>query len=332
MLATGLACHLLVAFASAAPPAPNDRVVLDRVVAVVDNAVILESELRKAADRHPLMQEALQQLPANASAAAQSQKRREVESKVLQELVDFALLRGQADKFEITVVEGEVDRAMQDIAQQNGLSVEDLKSQVEQSAEYGSWPQYRDELRDQILIYKVSRMLSNWSVSDAQVREHYRKLTRDESAKVKLEQFVFQPASAEPAARDRAFTQAQQVARLLREGHDPATVAQQVAGQVSQQPGGASDVWNTREAGRGELAPVLEDAVFAAPEGSIVGPLGSGQGYVVFKVTDHIESAALSFDEAKDRIRAQLEQEAYMKAEQDLRDQLRAKAHIDIRL
>ena len=80
------------------------------------------------------------------------------------------------------------------------------------------------------------------------------------------------------------------------------------------------------------MAPKLEDAAFAAKAGSVVGPLASGPGYVVFKVVEHVASAALSFEEAKDRIRAQLEQEAFIKAEQELKRQLRAKAHIDIRL
>jgi hypothetical protein len=77
---------------------------------------------------------------------------------------------------------------------------------------------------------------------------------------------------------------------------------------------------------------VLEDAVFAAKPGEVVGPIASGQGYVVYRVVAQVEAAALGYEEAKERIREQLENEAYFKAEQELRQQLRAKAHVDVRL
>ena len=95
--------------------------------------------------------------------------------------------------------------------------------------------------------------------------------------------------------------------------------------------GREEDEWK-RTVGRGDIAPALEDAVFAAQKGAVVGPLGSGQGYVVYRIVEQLESAALGYEEAKDRIREQLENEAYLKAEADLREQLRAKAHVDVRL
>ena len=87
-----------------------------------------------------------------------------------------------------------------------------------------------------------------------------------------------------------------------------------------------------RTISRGDVAPALEDALFAAKAKQVVGPIASGQGYVVFTVDEHLESAALSYEEAKDRIREQLEQEGFFKAQAEMRQQLRAKAHIDIRL
>ena len=88
----------------------------------------------------------------------------------------------------------------------------------------------------------------------------------------------------------------------------------------------------TRAIGRGDVAPAIEDALFEAKDKQIVGPLASGQGYVVFVVLKHIDSAALDYEKAKDRIRQQLEAEAFIKAQNELRAQLRAKAHIDIRI
>lgn len=320
-LAATLATTSLAASTSRAAAPAAGRQQLDRVVAVVGDEILLLSELVRTTRRHPLLQEALSTLPANASQAIIERKTTEVEVKVLDELIDIVLLRQEAEKFDIPVTEKDIDRASEDIARQYGMPVAELRKQVEASEEYGSWAEYRDEVRDQILQYKVPHYLATWSVSEAQVRDHYRKMTKDESAKVKVFQFVFTPPSQAPEERNRVFTEAQALARQLRDGVEPAKV-------VEAKPERASE----RSIGRGDIAPALEDALFAAKDKGIVGPLASGQGYVVFYVTEHLESAALSYEEAKERIREQLEQEAYLKAQAEMRVQLRAKAHIDIRL
>lgn len=308
--------------ATAAAPGGGSRIVLDRVVAVVGDQIILLSELVRQTDRHPLLQEALSQLPANASAGLVAQKRRDVEAQVLDELIDLELLRAEGRRFEIRVTEQDVDAALPNVAAQYGLTVAELRSQVEASEEYASWAEYRGDMRDQILQYRVTQMLATWSVSEAQVREHYRKLTRDESAKVRVHQLTFAANSQDSEERDRAFARAQAVARRLRQGEEPTEVAASI--------GLEDDTELT--IGRGDIAPSLEASIFEAKPGAVVGPTASGRGYVVFKVIEHVESAALDFEQAKDRIREQLEAQAFYKAEQELRRQLRAKAHVDIRL
>jgi peptidyl-prolyl cis-trans isomerase SurA len=323
ILAATLLGAVLAPPAGHAAPAKRgkSRSHLDRVVAVVGDDIVLMSELRRTTERHPLLQEAMGQLPRNATASQIDEKRRDVEGKVLDELIDIALLRTEAEKFDIKITEKDVDRATEDIARQYGMTVADLRRQVEESVEYGSWSDYRDEVRDQILQYKVPHYLATWSVSEAQVREHYRKMTKDESAKVKVHQYLFNPASQQTADRDKAFAAAQAVSRRLRDGEAPDEVAEELG-----------DVASDRTISRGDVAPALEDALFAAKAKQVVGPIASGQGYVVFTVDEHLESAALSYEEAKDRIREQLEQEAFFKAQAEMRQQLRAKAHIDIRL
>jgi peptidyl-prolyl cis-trans isomerase SurA len=311
----------------AAAPAPRPaarttaRMVLDRVVAVVNDEIILASELRRATDRHPMLREAMSQLPAGAPESAVEEQRREVESLVLDELIHIVLVKAEAVRFDIKVTPQEVQGALANIAASNQMTVEELRKQVEASDEFDSWAEYSSELEDQIVALRVSQTLATWSVSEAQVREYYRKMAKDESAKVEVEQFVFTPKSTEKADRDRTFAAAQAAARRLREGEK---------GQVLATELGREDDYE-RTIGRGDIAPALEDAVFGASKGAVVGPLASGQGYVVFVVVDQLAAAAVSYEKAKDRIRDQLENEAYFKAEQELRASLRAKAHVEVR-
>lgn len=299
----------------------TSRIVLDRIVAVVNDEIILASELRRATDRHPMLREAMSQLPAGAPESAVEEQRREVESLVLDELIHIVLVKAEAVRFDIKITPQEVQGALANIAASNNMTVDELRKQVEASEEFESWGEYSSELEDQIVALRVSQTLATWSVSEAQVREFYRKMAKDESAKVEVEQFVFTPKSTDKADRDRTFAAAQAAARRLREGEKGETLAAEL---------GREDDFQ-RTIGRGDVAPALEDAVFGAKKGAVVGPLASGQGYVVFLVVDQLEAAAVSYEKAKDRIRDQLENEAYFKAEQELRASLRAKAHVDVR-
>jgi peptidyl-prolyl cis-trans isomerase SurA len=72
--------------------------------------------------------------------------------------------------------------------------------------------------------------------------------------------------------------------------------------------------------------------LFGAAAGDVVGPLESGQGYVVFVVEKVITSDVLGFEQAKEALRQQITDEVRAKAEADLREKLRGRAHVDIRL
>lgn len=297
------------------------RVLLDRVVAVVGDQILLWSELQRSVMRHPAFQEAAGQLPKNATRADVEKLRESFYPRVLDEMIDAALVRAEARKFDISVTEEDVDRASVDVARQYGMTLEELRKQVEESDEYASWQEYRDELRDQILQFKVPHYLATWSVSEAQVREHYRKMTKDETAKIKVVQFAFRPSAETPEARNEALAAAQALGQRLRGGSDPEEL---LADETL--PG------EERSLGRGDLTPAVADALFGAEDGDIVGPLASGPAYVVFAVREHVEAAVRGYEEAKEQIRTQLENEAFMKANIEMRQQLRAKSHIDVRL
>jgi parvulin-like peptidyl-prolyl isomerase len=89
---------------------------------------------------------------------------------------------------------------------------------------------------------------------------------------------------------------------------------------------------NEESVTRREVSPQLGDAIFAAKPGEVVGPLNSGQGFVVFKIVEVKASDLIGYEEAKAGLRAQLETEAIEKGGQELREQLRARAHVDIRM
>lgn len=304
-------------------PARAEPELLDSIVAVVDNEIILLSHLDRTVRSSPQLQEALQTLGPGATEQQLDQKLREIREVVLGELIDTVLIRREAVKYQITANEGDIQRYLQNLAQSNGFaSVAELREAVLGSGEFENWDEYRADVRDQITVYKATSALANWAVTEAQMREYYRKMSRGEDAKIDVERFTFTPHSSQPDARDAAFASAQKLARRLRAGE---------SGEVMSRELGLGEV-PRKTIARGEIAPQLEDALFAATAGEVVGPLASGQGWVVFRVVRHRASDVVSYEQAKDGIRNTLEAEAFAKAERELRSQLRSKAHIDIRL
>ena len=296
---------------------------LDRVVAVVNDEVILMSELEVAVRSSEKLQARVQQLGQGATQQQVDQIIREERAKTLDDLVKSSLVKKEAQRFQIEVSEGDVERYLLNLAQVNKFqSVAELRKAVEESGEYGAWSDYKQDIRDQLVVYKTTQSLANFAVTDAQVREQYRKMTRGEASKVEVERFLFTPDAAPAPARDAVYSKAPVTARRLRSGEAVDAVAAEL--------GMAGTTRKT--IGRGEVAPAVEDAIFAAAQGGVIGPLETGQGFLVMKIVQHMASDVLSFEQAKDNIRAQLEEEAFNKAAEDFRNGLLAKAHVDIRL
>lgn len=321
---TAFAVLALVAAPSAAAdgPAEGGAIMLDRIVAVVNDDVILQSELDRAVATDPIVAAELQQLGPAATPQQVAAKQKEMRGEVLDQLISTRLLLAEAPRFQLTASDQDVQSYLENLAARNNMaSVDELRKAVEGSGQFGTWAEYKAKLREEILIYKVQNVLAAPVVTDAQVRERYRKMSKGEEAKVLALRYVIKPADQSAGARDEALSQAKQVSRRLGAGEDPAAVAESTGRPAEEQ-------LLTRR----EVAPAIGDALFAAKPGEIVGPLPSGQGFVVFMIEEVKASDLVGFEEAKDGLRAQLEAEAIEKSGLELREQLRARAHIDIRL
>jgi peptidyl-prolyl cis-trans isomerase SurA len=83
--------------------------------------------------------------------------------------------------------------------------------------------------------------------------------------------------------------------------------------------------------GRGSLAKVLEDSVFSLKAGQFTEPIRTKQGYIIFKVVEHVQGGVPQFKDVRD----QVEETYYMsRMEPAIRDYLttlREDSYIDIR-
>ncbi|WP_157595087.1 peptidylprolyl isomerase [Plesiocystis pacifica] len=322
LITLGLAVGASMSSALVAPELAHaaDPQVLDRIVAVVDDEIILESDLARWLMFDEEIAFELQKLQ-NPTEDQLMRRLAELEPLALDNLIGRKLMLSQAQTFQVGATEQEVEVYLQQLARSAQLSsVAELRTAVEQSGRYGTWPEYRNKLREDIILYKLQGQLLNIAVSDAQVLERYRELSKGEESRLAVRRLVFR-AGEDSSERDAVFKRAKTVVRRLSGGEDFEAVAAEL-GQAAE----------SEEVTRSGVSRPIGERLFKAKAGDVVGPLSSGQGYVVFLVEEVIASDLLGFEEAKDRLRRLLEEEARQKALKELYEQLRARAHVDIRL
>ncbi|HWU71072.1 MAG TPA: peptidylprolyl isomerase, partial [Pseudoxanthomonas sp.] len=156
-----IACLLVIASLGGAVAASAQTLQpLDRIAAVVDEDVILQSELDRAV-RNVTQQYANQpgQLP----------PQNVLERQVLERLVLMKLQVARANSSGITVTDDELNNAVAGIAQQNGTTIDGLRQRI--AADGLSFDEFRNSVRDEITVQRLRQSFaqSRIQVSEAEV-------------------------------------------------------------------------------------------------------------------------------------------------------------------
>ena len=154
---------LLLALVCAAPRAtaqllPSDSI--DRIVAVVDEDVVLQSELDRAVGQ------ILAQYQRN---PAQLPPRNLLEAQVLNRLIMTRLQVARADSTGVRVGDADIDNAVQTIARQNNLSPDQLRASLAQDGI--SYSEFRRNLHDELIVQRLHQRVAQSAaqVSDAEI-------------------------------------------------------------------------------------------------------------------------------------------------------------------
>lgn len=153
---------LLIAFALVGVTASaQDLQPVDRIAAVVDEDVILQSELDRA------MRNVLAQY---ASRQDQLPPRDVLEKQVVERLVLVRLQVARAESSGIKVSDSELDNAVNGVASQNGLTVDQLRAQLAQDGV--TYVDFRSTLRDELLTQRLKQSFaqSRINVSESEVK------------------------------------------------------------------------------------------------------------------------------------------------------------------
>lgn len=315
--------------AGARPLAASNRgakLKVDYVVAIVNDAIILNSELE--ARRMPVLVEAQQ------ISDPKERERRvaKLTSQVLDEMVNDEVMVQAAEAAKIEIEPGEVQAALDEIKQQNNLDDSGLASAL--AGQGFTMTNYRQEVRRQMLRLRAINQLvaPKVQITEEDVRARYDQMARrtEQVQAVRLSHMLFRlpdhPTEQQIAeAKERA---GKAIARV-KAGEEFAKVAQAESDDDSTKSTGGELGWFQR----GSMAnPEWEPIVFAMEKGDVRGPVTGPAGFHVFQVTEIKRSDLKPFPEMKEQLQRELRRREMDKQTQTWVEELRKKAYIDIKL
>ncbi len=315
---------------AAAPKAksPNSgrKVVVERVVAIVNDAIILASELDSR--MVPIRNEAQ-------SIADNKERERRIAkltTQILDEMISEELIVQAAEAAKVEVEASEVQAALDEIKQQNNFDDAGLAQVL--AAQGYNLANYKQELRRQLLRLRAQNQLvaPKISVTEEDVRARYDALQRrsESVSAVSLSHMLFKlPEHATEQQITDAKTKAANAIARVKAGEAFA----KVAGEISEDEGTKATGGTLGWFQRGSMAnPEWEPIVFAMEKGDVRGPITGPQGLHVFMVSELKKNELKPYAEMKEGLMRDLRRKEMEKQTQTWIEELRKKAYIDIKL
>lgn len=255
-------------------------------------------------------------------AAPPESERAAFEREILADLVERALLLGEAERLGLTPDEDAIARAMDKYRAQYA----DRITVVEPAEFYGA---IERRLREDDQLAQLRQRLEQVGEPSAeQVQAFYRdnpdKFTQPEQVRLSLILLAVDPA-APAAAWEAAQLEATQLVEEIREGADFAELAQLHSSDPSASSGGDMGL-----AHAGRLGGNIQDVVGAMQAGQVSDPVVVLEGVAIFKLVERLPPRLSPFEVARERAAALWHREAVEKAQQRELERLKGGSEITI--
>ncbi|QBG36942.1 peptidylprolyl isomerase SurA [Litorilituus sediminis] len=296
-------------------PAHADEALVDRVAAIVNGGVVLESEV--AGLLASIKQQAKQN---NQSLPSDSALR----TQVMDKLINDSLLIQMGERMGIQVSDAQLDQTIARMAQDNKLSIEQFRQNI--IADGTNYEVYRESIRTELIAGEVRRNSVGRRVFvSPQEIDNLLSLMKEQTnndVEYNLGHILIEfPADPTQQDMEDAKTRANKVIELLNNGSNFAKIAIASSGDANALKGGELGWKNINE-----MPTLFADLIDGKAKDTVVGPIRTGLGYSIVKVLDirgrqvveveevrasHIliePSIILSDDKAKELLQGLLEQ------------------------
>ncbi|MGY6631298.1 MAG: peptidylprolyl isomerase [Wenzhouxiangella sp.] len=279
--------RLLIALALVPALALAQDARLDRIVALVEEDIILQSELDQALDS------------IEAQARARGDRlppRSAMQEQMLERLILTRLEVLRAESTGIRVSDADVDQALQQVARQNNLSLDQLRQAIE--ADGIDFREFRADVREELLTSRLRQRVAQ-SMSEITETEVDILIASDRfgGAEYLLSQILIGvPETATAAQVQEGRERAEDVRRRIAEGLDFATAALSFSQAPDALEGG--DVgWRPLSS----LPPNFAEAIENTELGAVTEPIRTGTGFLILQVRDQRDHAEVIVQEYRAR-------------------------------
>ena len=275
---------LLLPLSSVASPQ-----LLDRIIVIVDDDVVTESELEERMDLVRL------ELRGSNRPVPPEDVLRE---RVLEILISDAVLRQQAKQRGIRISDSRLNQAMQKLARDNNMSLTRFRQTlIDQNIDYR---QYRESLRNDLALSLLRRQYtqSNARVSEAEIDEFIRLAGNDsESYEYRLSHILVPlPEAASTEVIQQGRQQIEEILGRLEQGESFAELASLKSSAETALSGG--DLGWRKKA---EVPGIFTEAVLSMKAGEYRGPIRSPSGFHIVYLEDLRDSETVLKQQTKSR-------------------------------
>ncbi|MCB1801116.1 MAG: peptidylprolyl isomerase [Gammaproteobacteria bacterium] len=255
--------------ASAAP----SELLIDRIIAVVGDDVVMLSELRIEATKiaNRLRQQGVSPMPSNAA----------IQKQAFDTLVMNKLQLAEAERLGIEADEETLNRAVEVIAQNNNLTVPELRDAL--AAEGMDFQTFRDSMRDEILVRRLrNREVTNRiQVTKSEIDNYLERSGGDGRDAVSLSYIMIAAPQGSADEREQARQKASEIVEQLRKGEAFAPLAQQHSDDQSGLQGGSLGWLDING-----IPPLFQTYVARMGKGDVEGPIASSAGFHILRLDD----------------------------------------------
>lgn len=249
--------------------------VVDKVAAVVNNGVVLESDVDGMMQSVKSgAQQAGQQLPDDNTLRHQ----------ILERLIMDQIMLQMGQKMGVKVTDEQLDKAIADIAAQNKMNMDQMRSRLAyDGVNYNS---YRAQIRKEMTISEVrnSEVRRRVSILPQEVDSLAQQVgsQNDSSTELNLSHILIPlPENPTSAQVDDAEKQARDIVSQAQNGGDFGKLAITYSADQQALKGGQMG-WGRIQ----ELPTIFAQALGTAKKGDVIGPIRSGVGFHILKVND----------------------------------------------
>lgn len=249
--------------------------VVDKVAAVVNNGVVLESDVNGLMQSVKLNAgQAGQQLPDDATLRHQ----------ILERLIMDQIVLQMGQKMGVKISDDQVDQAIANIAKQNNMTMDQMRSRL--AYDGLNYTTYRNQIRKEMLISEVrnNEVRRRITVLPQEVESLAKQIGDQNDASTELNlSHILVPLSENPTSDQVAAAQEQanSIVEQARSGADFGKLAISYSADQQALKGGQMG-WGRIQ----ELPGIFAQALSTAKKGDIVGPIRSGVGFHILKIND----------------------------------------------